>query len=497
MRPRLKIYHYQLALVAIPLLFELIFVAVLTSMLFEAEKDLKREILSKEITYRAGVFGRYVAEGATVAAAYSTSSSDFFRDRYENNKLGFRRSIKELKELVVEKGDREQIKRVNNVEQIAEKGQKILDQVIDDTDRRRRGQASASRFHGPVAMMTTKRLIDSLIKETQLILTEENELARQYSINSARSRKRVHYLLMAFVGFSIGAAFLLNKWFSVYITRRLKAVIDNTQKVPKGEALSPPIGGTDEIAQLDKVFHEMVDELYSAQKMKQYLLSMVSHDLRSPLTSVQGMLTMMAAGAFGELSEKARGRVAAAENELGRLIKMTNDLLDVERLASGKLEMHPEPVQASDILQAAVGSMQALADQHQVKLFSDSPEIELAADRERLIQVVINLLSNAIKYSPEGSTVLISASEVRDSAGQDRVIFKVTDEGRGIPEEFIEKIFERFQQVEESDATEKGGKGLGLAICKSIVDAHSGVLSVESEVGRGSTFWFSIPASCK
>ncbi|MBZ0188197.1 MAG: HAMP domain-containing histidine kinase, partial [Candidatus Obscuribacterales bacterium] len=296
-----------------------------------------------------------------------------------------------------------------------------------------------------------------------------------------------HYLLMAFVGFNIGLAFLLNKSFSVYITNRLGAIIDNTQKVPKGEQLSPPIGGSDEIAQLDKVFHDMVDELYKAQRMKQYLLSMVSHDLRSPLTSVQGLLTMMAAGTFGKLTDRAQKRVESAEAEVSRLINMTNDLLDVERLASGNLVMILAPTPAREILDAALGSMQTLAEQHQVKLFADARDIMIEADKERLIQVMINLVSNAIKSSPADSTIILTAG-VQD----DLVVFNVTDEGRGIPSEFIDKIFEKFQQVEESDSTEKGGKGLGLAICKSIVEAHGGTIGVVSEYGKGSTFWFSL-----
>ncbi|MBZ0189944.1 MAG: hypothetical protein K8F91_27105, partial [Candidatus Obscuribacterales bacterium] len=119
---RLKIFHYGLLLVAFPLICELGFVSVLTLMLADAEKDLQREIASKEIIYTAGVFGRYIAECATVAAAYSTTKSEFFKDRYENNKKGYRRSLIELERLVKEKGDPEQIKRIKNIGKIADDG---------------------------------------------------------------------------------------------------------------------------------------------------------------------------------------------------------------------------------------------------------------------------------------------------------------------------------------------------------------------------------------
>ena len=483
----LKIAHKGLILVAIPVVFELIFVSFLIVMLQQAESDLRKEIRSKEIIYTAGNFGRNVAEGATAIAAYSTTRSVFFKEKYRDSKVGMKKQLKNLKKLMKEADKQDQLKRLEKLELATSKGKAVLDKILESTEQKIAGKSPSFKFSGPLAMVSSKRMMTEIIQATQAIRIEEKLNAERYLKASSKSRERLQYLIMGFVGFNIFLAVILANYYSKSITHRLKTVVDNTYRVPKGEELTPIIGGNDEITELDSQFHSMVDELYNAQKMKQYLLSMVSHDLRSPLTSVQGLLTMLAAGAFGELSDKAKVRVNTAEAEINRLINMTNDLLDVEKLASGNLEMESLEISSEDISKATTGSMTSFAEQHSVKLKVDDPGFRLNADKDRLVQVMVNLVSNAIKYSPKGSTVTIKVEQ-----DEDQTTFSVIDQGRGIPEEFVDKVFDKFQQVEESDSKDKGGKGLGLAICKSIVEAHGGTIGLDSSFGKGSTFWFTI-----
>jgi len=220
------------------------------------------------------------------------------------------------------------------------------------------------------------------------------------------------------------------------------------------------------------------------------LLSVVSHDLRSPLTSVQGLLTLLSAGAFGVIPDKARERIASVESDLTRLTRLINELLDAEMLCSGKLVMRRQLIDVQDMFDAAVGSLSGLALQQRVQLSVIKSNLQLYADKDRLVRVLVNIVANAIKYSPQGATVVLSAEFNGDS-----VILKVKDSGRGIPTKYQKAIFERFQQVSEGDWSERGGVGLGLAISKSIVEAHGGVIGVESQKGMGSTFWVSIPTN--
>ncbi|MBS1989749.1 MAG: PAS domain S-box protein [Cyanobacteria bacterium SZAS LIN-3] len=224
------------------------------------------------------------------------------------------------------------------------------------------------------------------------------------------------------------------------------------------------------------------------ERMRQEFLSMVSHDLRSPLTSVQGCLELLATGICGTLNEKGQKKLAAADRNIGHLIQMITDLLDVERAKSGRLLIFPGEVELHILIEQSLDAVRMQAEDVGISLISQVPEMLIVADGERLSQVLINLLSNAIKFSPPGSTVTISSRTLAEW-----LEVRVTDQGRGINRAYHNKIFDRFQQVSASDAGYKGGTGLGLAICKVIIDQHGGTIGVDSEEGRGSSFWFRIP----
>lgn len=218
------------------------------------------------------------------------------------------------------------------------------------------------------------------------------------------------------------------------------------------------------------------------------LLSSIGHDLRSPLTSVQGLLTLLSAGAFGDLTDKAKDRISAVEADLGRLIRLTNELFDAEKIVCGKMVMRLKTVLVLELLEATISSLSGLALQRGIKLHVTKTSLQVYCDKDRMIRVLVNLVANAIKYSPTNSIVRISA----DFDGEN-IVFKVKDTGSGIPAEKKEAIFERFEQAGRDDST-NGGAGLGLAISKAIVEAHGGTIGVDSTVGHGSTFWVSIPA---
>lgn len=233
-------------------------------------------------------------------------------------------------------------------------------------------------------------------------------------------------------------------------------------------------------------------ELREVERLKREFVSTVSHELRTPLTAIRGSLTLITAGAAGELSDQMRKVVTIAERNTIRLIGLINDLLDLEKLEAGKLEMNFEDTALANVIERSVESVRAFGDQHAVSFEAATTDLTVRADGDRLVQVLINLISNAVKFSPRGTTVTIG---VKESPGVVEV--SVTDRGRGIPEKYRSLLFQRFQQVEVLDAKKRGGTGLGLAICKAIVEQHQGTIGVESEEGKGSTFWFRIPATDK
>ncbi|MEN9222140.1 MAG: PAS domain S-box protein, partial [Thermostichus sp. BF3_bins_97] len=236
---------------------------------------------------------------------------------------------------------------------------------------------------------------------------------------------------------------------------------------------------------------EDITERQALEGMKDEFISIVSHELRTPLTSIHGALSLMATGKLGSLLPKGERLLQIAVTNTERLVRLVNDILDLDRMEAGSLSMEKKPCDAGELIRYAVETMRAMAEQARVHLVPQPLSVKVQADPDRIIQTLTNLLSNAIKFSPAGATVRVGVKQRHAH----QVIFWVQDQGRGIPAANLETIFHRFKQVDSSDSREKGGTGLGLAICRSIVRQHGGRIWAESEVGKGSLFLFTLPLS--
>ena len=231
-----------------------------------------------------------------------------------------------------------------------------------------------------------------------------------------------------------------------------------------------------------------ISQRYALDHMKDEFISTVSHELRTPLTSIRGALGLLSAGLLGEVSEKATSLLRIAVANSDRLVRLINDILDLERMTSGRAPLAFRRISLDELVRQAIDAMQPMADAEEVHLASDPNSVFVEADTDRLLQVLTNLLSNAIKFSPPRSTVRVVT--VRASDG---VTVSVIDEGRGVPSDKLETIFDRFQQVDASDSRQKGGTGLGLAICRTIVHQHGGRIWAEQNGSRGAIFRFFLP----
>jgi PAS domain S-box-containing protein len=231
-----------------------------------------------------------------------------------------------------------------------------------------------------------------------------------------------------------------------------------------------------------------ISQRYALDRLKDEFVSTVSHELRTPLTAIRGALGLLDHGGLGHFNDKGANllRIALANSE--RLIRLINDILDLERLKSGRERLIFKKVQLSQIVRQAIDFMVPVADAAGVRLMHDDTQAEIAADPDRLLQVLTNLLSNAVKFSPRNSTISVLMRP--DVNG---VTLSVVDPGRGIPADKLETIFGRFQQVDASDSRQKGGTGLGLAICRTIVHQHSGRIWAERNPVRGTAFRVFLP----
>ena len=234
-----------------------------------------------------------------------------------------------------------------------------------------------------------------------------------------------------------------------------------------------------------------ITERKRVEQMQKEFISTVSHELRTPLTSIRGSLGLILGGVTGELPEKAQALLSIANNNSERLIHLINDILDIEKIAAGKMHFDYVVTNLVPVVQQAVESNKGYGDQFGIcfELEADSEHaVMVRVDEKRMAQVMSNLLSNAAKYSPRNENV-----EIRVEVSENSVRVSVHDHGKGIPEEFKSRIFSKFAQADSSDTREKGGTGLGLNITKSIVEEHGGSVGFDSGADQGTTFFVDLP----
>lgn len=233
---------------------------------------------------------------------------------------------------------------------------------------------------------------------------------------------------------------------------------------------------------------EDISHRQAVERMKNEFISIVSHELRTPLTSIRGALGLLTTGIYDNNPQKAHRMLEIAVTDSDRLVRLINDILNLERLDSGKVTLERKLCAAADLMQQAVQTVQAIALETNLNLHISPVSASVWAEPDSIIQTLTNLLSNAIKFSPTGSTIWLTTQVTSPY-----VLFAIQDRGRGIPTDKLEAIFERFHQIDASDSRQKGGTGLGLAICRSIVEQHGGRIWVESILEQGSTFYFTLP----
>jgi PAS domain S-box-containing protein len=252
-----------------------------------------------------------------------------------------------------------------------------------------------------------------------------------------------------------------------------------------------PVTMSDEYLGSVSVFRDITAEV-EADLTKTEFISTVSHELRTPMTSIKGYADLMLIGAAGAVNENQQRFLSVIKSNADRLSILVNDLLDISRIESGRVKLELRPLAVESLLEAAVASLRSKFEEKHLTVQVALPEgdvLRVQADRDRVIQILTNLVSNAYQYTPTGGGVTLSAHEAGEFVQID-----VADTGIGISPENQSKVFERFYRVDDPDVNESPGTGLGLAIVKSLVEMHEGHIWLQSEVGKGTTFSFTLRA---
>jgi signal transduction histidine kinase len=475
-----KISQKGLILVTVPLLFEVAFIILLTTMLRQSELEAESYSQSRQIVSEVNNFTKaYMDLGVSLIAWKATRHTNFVRE-YDELLTRQEETYRKLETLSADSPVR--LERLQKLHDAAERIRELTGRV------RKMAEGDISALIEPTLYRReTASAYEAFTKRTDDIVQAEQQMQEASPLNARRLKEYFRILLVLGVIVNITLTLLLAKFFSDSITKRLSTIMVNNRRLARREPLLEQLEGSDEIAQLDEDFRHMVFELNRAENAKEEYLQMISHDLRTPLSSLQGTLAVTAKGGYGDLTDKGKRRIADAERETERLISMINEILDIERLQSGNIELKIAPESLSFVVDEAKEAISSLVEANNMTIVNDISGITVSMDRDRILRVLINLLGNAIKFSDPGSSIEIYATE-----GGQQVTVNVRDHGRGIPASALPHVFDRFWQVKSEDQ-EKGGSGLGLAICKAIIEAHHGTIRVQSEAEKGTVFSFSLP----
>ena len=478
----LKLSHKGLILVAVPLALELVFISTLFGLLIEAEVQARSAERSKAIVTGAEELTRMYYNAGTALVLWGVAHDPSGKGRYEQIVTQIPEQFRLMEELVADKPD--QMQTLQAIEETGNKGLRLLDHIRETLESGKRKPFVFLQF--PTARREMLETVASL--SGQLREFVKPEAARQDEKEAAKEQARTNVKMFLALGvllhliIAVGVAI----YFFRSIVRRLTVLTNNSRLLADNQPLKPPIGGRDEIAELDVVFHQMADKLNEVAQLKKDFAAMISHDLRTPLSSLQNLLALLSRKAYGELNETGMQRVSTAEKDITRLINLINELLDLEKMEAGKLQLQVAPTDLDELIVRSIGAVDGVAARRNVHVkYSDTPAV-VSAEADRVVQVLVNLLSNAIKYSPENGVVKV---KVEEGGGFAKVT--ISDRGQGIPPDAQQAIFERFKQAKADDA--KKGTGLGLPIAKAFIEAHGGQIGVTSMLGEGSTFWLTLP----
>jgi signal transduction histidine kinase len=336
---------------------------------------------------------------------------------------------------------------------------------------------------------------------TRLVREREKLLLDDRSTELRDRKKAISILLLGIVLVTVSTIFA-NRLLRKLLTLHLYNAIGNAKRLNSTEPLQIPAKGTDEIAVLDKYIYDSAIELRQLENQRLELLSLLREELKNPILETSTDIAKVLDITEQPLPEKAAGNIRNAVTELSRLGALVDDLTNIEMLDKNALQLNVSEFAVKEVFSATLNALQLLADLKSIKLVVESSDLKAHGDRERVLQILVNLVSNAIKFSPNGSRVTLSASR-----GDRAVKLSVADEGPGISEADQGKIFQKFEQAtnkvskaDDSGSVHTGsttapiaGAGLGLHICKMLVEAHGGSISVDSVAGKGATFSVVLP----
>lgn len=454
MKRSLTLAQKGFLIVGVPLLFELALLLILGNVLAQTEREVETEMRARKI---ATIMNRFQATyGGNVAAVtgyFLGGGSTDYLQKFRDSKLQIAEMFQQLSALVPSSSPEQTS--LDSMKATSDEGFKGLEEIV--------GQVKERNLASAILMFKAlKPLIQRATHKMQAIIDDEENIARTSSEQQTKSRIAVKQIILVGTILNILLAIILAVFFNRHLTSRLSTMFDNTLRLSAREPLNKPVGGADEIANLDHVFHVMADALDEANRQKNELLEMVAHDLRSPLMSVQTSLELLASTAFGKLPETATSEARTASNNVTRLIHLINDLLTLERMDAGQLKLNKKEVSLSFVTECSLDVLSSYAKSKNIDIIypDDAPMILADPDRQISHGLQMNKVRLVVLFIilPALACPLVSADEVDQIFGPiDRLIephFKSTAD----KDQFVVQNMWKLQAAAESYAAHHAGK---------------------------------------
>lgn len=480
----MTIARQALLLFSLLAFLELSFVLLLFWQLKEAESEAIKEGRAKDIFKHTLSVSREMYKGHELLSIWQAKQDSETESRLRRTFGIVLADLDFLKESAKE--DREELALLIGLQS----GAKALFQQVYDLLEAARNAPESKKADLIAGLAAELRGPRSAVQKLALRYVKQSQL-KYYSRTSSKDLLRKNMQVIVVLGLlgNIGIALALAQFFAGNISSRLMVIISNTRKLKEGMELDDPLPGRDEIVSLDSSFHEMAAQIKEHERMRRTYVNFFREDLFRPLTLVAANICALQAGEEENLNADGRKMLGSAKSNLSRLVHIVETLTDASSLSPPEMRLNHVPTSVAKIVQKSLDSVGEFVSGYNVTIeIKTEEDYVFEADEDRIVQVLVNLLSNAAKFSKAGASVCVEATR---SAGH--VLFSVLDQGRGVPAEQQKLIFEKFQQVSAADGQRGTGTGLGLNLCKKIVELHGGQIGLESEFNKGSRFWFRLP----
>jgi signal transduction histidine kinase len=486
----MKLRHQILILLIVPIVCQLVSVAVLFQAVTRVDEAVQREARAKEIISMSqelsGLIGRALLEISTIAV---------MRDRPANLQSGpfltlLRSKSEKLKALV--KGDAKAVKLLAKMDEEIVRFITNWQELGQSYNPREQKMFFAQFYYQDEFVDSMKLLFNNICTDSDALNELYRPMSRELRPEAIAARTNLRNATIAVIASNIFLVFGLAITVNKQTLTRLQMLMNNIRAFSRQQTSFEPLHGRDELAELDKAFREMSNERTRLDEIQKSLRAMVSHDLRSPLTGINISLETIIDNKTDSLDPRTLQSLRRISSETQRLARLARTLLDIEKLEGGRVNVDTADVSCEDVVSDSVNSIIALAERKTIAVNTDLQDgLILHCDRERTVQSLVNLLANAIKFSPKSSNITVRAFAKTPAIAR----VEVQDQGPGVTHEAQGDLFGKFVQLEQPESVKKEGSGLGLYICRLLIEAQSGSVGFLSGQTGGSCFWFELPAS--